>query len=92
MATAKQLAALAKARSARKAYAKGTRSTTMPGRLDFTTKKTSKDFHRGGRLQQTAIGSNVRRRPFAKKTASPEMRAMMAAVRAMMKPKTNKKR
>jgi len=35
-------------RAGTKGYRKGSRSKTHPGRLDFTTKKTSKVFHRKG--------------------------------------------
>lgn len=43
---------------------KGQASKTMKGKEDFTTKKTSKDFDRGGKREQTAEGSSVKRRPF----------------------------
>jgi len=45
-------------------FRKGSRSKTMKGRLDCTTKKTSKDFDRGGKRKRTAQGSKVVRRPF----------------------------
>ena len=48
-------------------FKKGSKSKTMPGKLDFTTKKTSKDFDRGGKRKTTAQGSSVRRRPYSKK-------------------------
>ena len=37
-------------------FRKGSRSKTMKGRLDFTTKKTSKDFDRGGKTQTHRSG------------------------------------
>ena len=43
---------------------KGMASKTRKGEEDFTTKKTSKDFDRGGRRERTAQGSKVVRRPF----------------------------
>ena len=43
---------------------KGQASKTMKGEEDFTTKKSSKDFDRGGKREQTAEGSSVKRRPF----------------------------
>ncbi len=48
-------------------FKKGSRSKTMPGKLDFSTKKTSKDFDRGGKREKTAQGSKVVRRPYSKK-------------------------
>lgn len=43
---------------------KGMASKTRKGEEDFTTKKTSKDFDRGGKRERTAQGSDVKRRPF----------------------------
>ena len=43
---------------------KGEMSKTRKGEEDFTTKKTSKDFDRGGKRERTAQGSKVVRRPF----------------------------
>jgi len=43
---------------------KGEASKTRKGEEDFTTKKTSKDFDRGGKREKTAEGSKVQRRPF----------------------------
>jgi len=40
----------------------------MPGKLDFSTKKGSKEFNREGKRQTTAQGSTVKRRPYTKKT------------------------
>jgi hypothetical protein len=48
-------------------FRKGSRSKTMKGRLDFTTKKTSKMFDRGGKRKRTAQGSRIVRRPFSGK-------------------------
>jgi len=68
MGTAKQNAAMKKARAAktRGGFRKGSKSRTMPGKLDFTTKKTSKNFNRGGKRQQHALGSKLVRRPYQK--------------------------
>ena len=43
---------------------KGSPSKTQPGRLDFTTKKTSKDFDRGHHRYQHALGQHFVRRPY----------------------------
>ncbi len=51
----------------KKKFAKGTKSKTMKGKLDFTTKKTSKDFDRGGKRKKTAEDSKVVRRPYSRK-------------------------
>lgn len=51
----------------KKKFGKGTKSKTMKGKLDFTTKKTSKDFDRGGKRKKTAQGSKVVRRPYSRK-------------------------
>jgi len=48
-------------------FKKGSPSKTMKGKLDFTTKKTSKDFDRKGKREKTAQGSKVVRRPYSKK-------------------------
>lgn len=45
---------------------KGSKSKTMKGRLDYTTKKGSKMFDRGGKRFRTAEGSKIRRLPFVK--------------------------
>ena len=50
-----------------KKFSKGSKSKTMPGKLDFTTKKTSKDFDRDGKRKKTAQGSTVKRRPYTKR-------------------------
>lgn len=42
---------------------KGMASLTMPGKKDFTTKKTSKVFHRKGRFEKESA-DGVRRRPY----------------------------
>jgi hypothetical protein len=49
-------------------FKKGTPSKTMKGKLDFSTKSTSKFFDRGGKREKTAQGSTVKRRPYTKKT------------------------
>ncbi len=46
---------------------KGTPSKTMKGKLDFTTKKGSKDFNRGGKRQTTKQGSKTKSTPYKKK-------------------------
>jgi len=51
----------------KKKFAKGSKSKTMKGKLDFTTKKTSKDFDRGGKRKKTAEDSKVVRRPYSRK-------------------------
>ncbi len=51
----------------KKKFGKGTKSKTMKGKLDFTTKRTSKDFDRGGKRKKTAQGSKVVRRPYSRK-------------------------
>jgi len=51
----------------KKKFGKGTKSKTMKGKLDFTTKTTSKDFDRGGKRKKTAQGSKVVRRPYSRK-------------------------
>lgn len=51
----------------KKRFGKGTPSKTMKGKLDFSTKKTSKDFDRGGKRKKTAQGSKVVRRPYSRK-------------------------
>lgn len=43
---------------------KGEASKSRKGDEDFTTKKGSKDFDRGGKRERTAQGSDVKRRPF----------------------------
>ena len=48
-------------------FKKGSPSVTRKGELDFSTKKTSKDFDRGGKRKKTAQGSSVKRRPYSKK-------------------------
>ena len=56
----------AKAKPVKK-FSKGSKSKTMPGKLDFSTKATSKDFDRGGKRKKTAQGSTVKRRPYQKR-------------------------
>jgi len=51
----------------KKNFGKGTKSKTMKGKLDFSTKATSKDFDRGGKRKKTAQGSKVVRTPYSKK-------------------------
>jgi len=48
-------------------FKKGSPSLTRKGELDFSTKKTSKDFDRMGKRKKTAQNSSVRRRPYSKK-------------------------
>jgi len=50
-----------------KKFSKGSKSKTMPGKLDFSTKSSSKDFDRGGKRKKTAQGSTVKRRPYSKR-------------------------
>ena len=47
-----------------KKFKKGSASKTRKGEKDFTTKKTSKDFDRGGKRFKTAQNSNIVRRPY----------------------------
>jgi hypothetical protein len=49
-----------------KGYRKGSKSKTMKGKKDFTTKKTSKVFNRRGHYQKHAQGSRKMRRPYHK--------------------------
>jgi hypothetical protein len=58
-----------------KKFKKGSASKTRKGEKDFTTKKTSKDFDRGGKRFQTAQGSKVVRSPFRDKKTNPLERA-----------------
>jgi len=53
-----------KLKTVRKQFKKGSKSKTMAGKLDFSTKRTSKDFDRGGKRKKTAQGSTVKRRPY----------------------------
>ena len=46
---------------------KGAASKTHKGRKDYSTKKSSKDFDRGGHRSKHAQGSKAKRKPFAKK-------------------------
>ena len=48
-------------------YRKGSKSKTMKGKKDFTTKKSSKVFNRRKHYQKHAKGSRVIRRPYHKK-------------------------
>lgn len=64
MITAKKAKMIKKVKSE---FKKGSPSKTMKGKLDFTTKASSKDFDRGGKREKTAQGSSVRRRPYSKK-------------------------
>ena len=48
-------------------YKKGSKSKTMKGKLDFTTKKTSKMFDRGGKRSTHALGTMKTSRPFGQK-------------------------
>ena len=56
-----------KERRGTRGYRKGSKSKTMKGKKDFTTKKTSKVFNRRKHYQKHAKGSRVNRRPYAKK-------------------------
>ena len=47
-------------------YRKGSKSKTMKGKKDFTTKKSSKVFNRRRHYQKHAKGSRVNRRPYHK--------------------------
>jgi hypothetical protein len=47
-----------------KKFSKGSKSKTMPGRLDFTTKRTSKFFDRAGKRFAHAEGSQRIRNPY----------------------------
>jgi len=50
--------------TAKRAGTKGSKSKTRPSELDFTTKKTSKDFNRSGKRQTTRQGSTAKASPF----------------------------
>jgi len=58
-----------------KKFKKGSVSKTRKGEKDFTTKKTSKDFNRGGKRFNTAQGSRVVRSPYSDKRTNPLERA-----------------
>ena len=58
-----------------KKFKKGSASKTRKGEKDFTTKKTSKYFDRGGKRFKTAQGSLVMRTPFRDKKTNPLERA-----------------
>jgi hypothetical protein len=62
----KMLQKLMPSKTMKGGFKKGSKSKTRPGEKDFTTKKTSKDFNRGGKREKTAQGSKVKRRPFSK--------------------------
>ena len=47
---------------------KGAKSKTRKGEKDYTTKKTSKDFHRMGHDEKTRQGSKLKIKPFTKLT------------------------
>ena len=51
-------------------YRKGSKSKTMKGKKDFTTKRSSKVFNRRRHYQKHAKGSRVIRRPYHKKGGS----------------------
>ena len=57
-------------RKDKRVYRKGSKSKTMKGRKDFTTKKSSKVFNRRKHYQKHAKGSRVIRRPYHKKGGS----------------------
>jgi hypothetical protein len=48
-------------------FKKGSKSKTMAGKLDFTTKRGNKDFDRDAKRETSAQNSSVRRRPYSKK-------------------------
>jgi hypothetical protein len=52
--------------TAKKHYKKGSKSKTHKGEKDFTTKKSSKVFHRKGHYQKHAKGSKKDRKPYHK--------------------------
>jgi len=54
-------------------YRKGSKSKTMKGKKDFTTKKSSKVFNRRRHYQKHAKGSRVIRRPYHKKGGRPPL-------------------
>lgn len=54
-------------RSMAKGFRKGSKSRTMKGKKDFTTKKSSKVFNRKGHYQKHAQGSKKHRRPYHKR-------------------------
>ena len=54
-------------RKGTRGYRKGSKSKTMKGKKDFSTKKSSKVFNRRKHYQKHAKGSRVIRRPYAKK-------------------------
>jgi hypothetical protein len=47
-----------------KKYGKGMKSKTMKGKLDYTTKKGSKTYNRGGKRQTTRQGKKKKSLPF----------------------------
>ena len=51
----------------RRRYKKGSKSKTMRGRKDFTTKKGHKQFNRRGHRHRHAKGSRVVRKPYRKR-------------------------
>lgn len=51
----------------KKEFSKGSKSKTHPGEKDFTTKKGSKDFDRGGHRSKHAEGSKKKRAPYTSK-------------------------
>lgn len=51
-------------RGTAKKFFKGMKSLTRRGRLDFSTKKSSKVFNRRGHYQKHAKGSRKTRRPY----------------------------
>ena len=59
-----------KGKKSTRGYRKGSKSKTMKGEKDFTTKKTSKVFNRRKHYQKHAKGSRVNRRPYHKKGGS----------------------
>ena len=56
-----------KGKKGTRGYRKGSKSKTMKGKKDFTTKKTSKVFNRRRHYQKRAKGSRVIRKPYHKK-------------------------
>ena len=59
-----------------RSYRKGSKSKTMKGKKDFTTKKSSKVFNRRRHYQKHAKGSRVVRKPYHKKGGYPAIRPL----------------
>ena len=63
-----------KGKKGTRGYRKGSKSKTMKGKKDFTTKKSSKVFNRRRHYQKHAKGSRVVRKPYAKKGGHAELK------------------